>query len=56
MAAATEYFSQNGFDVENVSAKRSYDLLCVRDSVQIHVEVKGTQRCSWTSSGQRGWA
>jgi len=42
MAAAKEYFTQNGFDVEDVSVKRSYDLLCVRDPIQLHIEVKGT--------------
>lgn len=42
MAAAKKYFRHEGFDVEDVSARRSYDLLCRQDTRELHVEVKGT--------------
>jgi Domain of unknown function (DUF3883) len=42
MAAAKKYFRHKGFDVEDVSARRSYDLLCRRGVIECHVEVKGT--------------
>jgi hypothetical protein len=42
MAAARRHFLELGFKVEDVSARRSYDLLCQRGSKELHVEVKGT--------------
>jgi hypothetical protein len=42
MAVAKKYFRHEGFDVEDVSARRSYDLLCRRGTRELHVEVKGT--------------
>lgn len=42
MSAAKKYFSNRGFAVEDVSKRRSYDLLCKRGPKELHVEVKGT--------------
>jgi hypothetical protein len=42
MTAAEQYFCKQGFTVEDVSARRPYDLLCRRGSEEVHVEVKGT--------------
>ena len=42
MAIAKRYFRREGFKVEDVSAWCSYDLLCKRASVELHVEVKGS--------------
>lgn len=42
MAAASKHFRHEGFEVEDVSDRRSYDLLCRRGSEELHVEVKGT--------------
>lgn len=42
MTAAMKYFSEKGFNVEDVSKRRSYDLLCRRGAKELHVEVKGT--------------
>jgi hypothetical protein len=42
MAAAKRYFSGKGFEVEDVSRGRSYDLLCTGKLKELHVEVKGT--------------
>lgn len=42
MQIATAHFEGAGFVVEDVSAKRPYDLLCRRGPVHVDVEVKGT--------------
>jgi Domain of unknown function (DUF3883) len=42
MKVATKYFTDKGFHVKDVSTRRPYDLLCTRDTKEIHVEVKGT--------------
>lgn len=42
MAAATQYFSDKNFVVEDVSARERYDLLCTQNEIELHVEVKGT--------------
>jgi hypothetical protein len=42
MVAAERYFQQQGFRVEDVSARRSYDLVCKKGQTELHVEVKGT--------------
>jgi hypothetical protein len=42
MEIAQRYFRQKGFSVEDVSRRRSYDLLCRRGRNELHVEVKGT--------------
>jgi hypothetical protein len=42
MAAAKKHFQAVGFEVEDVSARRPYDLVCRRGSREIHIEVKGT--------------
>lgn len=42
IVAAMKYFRHEGFDVEDVSARRSFDLLCKRGALERHVEVKGT--------------
>ena len=47
MASAKKYFKKQGWFVEDVSARRSYDLLCTKPSKEQHVEVKGT-----TTTGQ----
>ncbi len=43
MKAATEYFRAQGYNVADVSAKRPYDLECVKGKAKLFVEVKGTQ-------------
>jgi hypothetical protein len=45
---ATEYFQQQGWTVEDVGAKESYDLLLKRGEEVCHAEVKGT-----TSAGHQ---
>lgn len=47
MKAASNYFRNKGFKVEDVSTRRPYDLLCIRKTTELHVEVKGT-----TTQGQ----
>jgi Protein NO VEIN, C-terminal len=47
MDVAKKYFKKKGFDVDDVSARRPYDLLCKRGTTEYHVEVKGT-----TTSGE----
>jgi hypothetical protein len=42
MRAATRHFEAAGFEVEDVSGTRSYDLVCERGGKELHVEVKGT--------------
>jgi hypothetical protein len=42
MALAKRHFRKQGFRVEDVSARRPYDLLCKRGAEELHVEVKGT--------------
>ncbi len=42
MTAAQNYFRSKGLDLGNVSAGRSYDLLCRQGTNELHVEVKGT--------------
>ncbi|UYN94376.1 MAG: DUF3883 domain-containing protein [Enhydrobacter sp.] len=42
MKVATAHFRDQGYAVEDVSARRSYDLLCERNGRELHVEVKGT--------------
>jgi hypothetical protein len=42
MALAKRHFRKEGFEVEDVSTRRSYDLLCRKGKSEIHVEVKGT--------------
>jgi hypothetical protein len=42
MADAKKYFREIGYEVEDVSARRSYDLLCRQGGEELHVEVKGT--------------
>lgn len=42
MAAAKTHFRREGFEVEDVSARQPYDLLCKRNYKELHVEVKGT--------------
>jgi hypothetical protein len=42
MTVAKKYFRRKRFDVEDVSARRSYDLLCRQGKRELHVEVKGT--------------
>jgi len=39
---AEEYFLREGYEVEDVSRTRSYDLHCKRDDDELRVEVKGT--------------
>lgn len=44
MHAATAHFKGLGWDVTDVSASLSYDLLCTKaEGSELHVEVKGTQ-------------
>lgn len=41
---ATEYYQEHGWNVESVETQKcGYDLLCTKDTVQEHVEVKGVQ-------------
>ncbi|MGY1640828.1 DUF3883 domain-containing protein [Geodermatophilus sp. SYSU D00703] len=42
MRRATQHYKSQGWEVEDVSANRSYDLHCRRDGDVRHVEVKGT--------------
>jgi hypothetical protein len=42
MEAATEHLTSAGWEVEDVSATRSYDLHACRGADELHVEVKGT--------------
>jgi hypothetical protein len=42
MTVATDYFSERGWTVRDVSSNRSYDLECTRGDDMLHVEVKGT--------------
>jgi hypothetical protein len=42
MTAAKRYFRRRGFDVIDVSASRSYELLCRHGARELHVEVEGT--------------
>jgi hypothetical protein len=42
MAAATQYFQAKRFVVKDVHLSRPYDLLCRRNEIELHVEVKGT--------------
>ncbi|MGY1669428.1 DUF3883 domain-containing protein [Geodermatophilus sp. SYSU D00710] len=42
MRRATQHYESQGWEVEDVSANRSYDLHCRRDGEVRHVEVKGT--------------
>lgn len=42
MSAAARHFRRSRYDVEDVSARRSYDLLCKRKNEELHIEVKGT--------------
>jgi hypothetical protein len=48
MGLATAYFKNLGWRVENVSQRESYDLRCLKDIEELHVEVKGT-----TSNGSQ---
>lgn len=42
MASARHHFERAGYDVKDVSAAQPFDLLCVREGRELHVEVKGT--------------
>lgn len=42
MEAAEAYFTGRGWNVEDVSDSRSYDIECTRGAEVLHVEVKGT--------------
>jgi Domain of unknown function (DUF3883) len=42
MQRAIQYFSGGGAKVRDVSLTKCYDLLCVREGREFHVEVKGT--------------
>lgn len=37
-----DHFVAMGFDVADVSGQCSFDLRCIRDGVELHIEVKGT--------------
>lgn len=43
MNAAIRFYRTKGFDVEDVSRTKSYDLMCKKNSRTIFVEVKGSQ-------------
>lgn len=43
MTAATSYFKDLGYNVEDVSSANPYDLLAVRGKSRLYIEVKGTQ-------------
>lgn len=46
MKCATDYYEGKKYRVEDVSSKKSYDLLCIKGKDIKYVEVKGTQgRC-----------
>ena len=47
MAAAKRHFKRAGYKVDDVSSSRPYDLRCLRNEKELHVEVKGT-----TTSGE----
>jgi Domain of unknown function (DUF3883) len=46
MHRAEQEFRNRGYDVEDVSQKKPYDLLCTRPNEKKYVEVKGTQGCT----------
>lgn len=48
MTIAIQYFKVLGWQVEDVSQQRSYDLYCTRQTQELYVEVKGT-----TSDGSK---
>jgi hypothetical protein len=43
MGLAGSHYHSQGYTVEDVSSFQSYDLKCLRDDVELHVEVKGTR-------------
>lgn len=43
MRSAIKYFSNEGYTVSDVSATKSYDLLCYKNGREMFVEVKGSQ-------------
>jgi hypothetical protein len=43
MGLAKQHYRDQGWDVEDVSVRESYDLRCTRGNQELHVEVKGTQ-------------
>ena len=42
MKVAQKYFEKLGYDVDDVSGDGPFDLLCIKDFKELHVEVKGT--------------
>lgn len=42
MSIAIDYFQKQGWTVEDVSQRESYDLRCTRQGEEVYVEVKGT--------------
>ncbi|MEX1230982.1 MAG: DUF3883 domain-containing protein, partial [Planctomycetaceae bacterium] len=55
MAAATQHFASEGYDVKDHSKNYSYDLLCQRGNELLYIEVKGTQtsgKCVFLTSGE----
>lgn len=51
VAVATEYLEEQGYDVEDVGAKESYDLDARRADERVYVEVKGTTT-TWTDASE----
>jgi len=43
MNIASEFYANSGYEVEDVSGFRSYDLLCKNEDIELHVEVKGSK-------------
>lgn len=42
MEVATQFYEDQGYDVEDVSKKKPYDLRCTKRQMVLHVEVKAT--------------
>jgi hypothetical protein len=43
MACAKRFFKREGYSVEDKSRTESYDLLCIKNGINLFVEVKGTR-------------
>jgi hypothetical protein len=43
MEKAKEYYQKNGFNVNDVSSKESYDLVVIKENISKKIEVKGLQ-------------
>jgi len=42
MRQAEQHFVNLGYDIQDVSCSKPFDLLCTKGDAELHVEVKGT--------------